>query len=68
MSERLGKFADGIYSLYAHPAPAQQPLNISALRAIIESAPILSDPYAAGLWVLHIVRAVEAEHGIKEKK
>jgi hypothetical protein len=26
MSERLGKFADGIYSLYARPAPAQQPL------------------------------------------
>jgi hypothetical protein len=62
-----GGATKGLVPLYAHPAPPQQPLTRSALRAIIESAPMPSDPGAVGRWVLNVIRAVEAAYGIRKK-
>jgi hypothetical protein len=61
------KYAWVVEPLYAHPAPAQQPLTGSALDVIVENTPMPSGPVSVGRWVLNVIRAVEAAHGIKEK-
>jgi hypothetical protein len=63
MSERLGKFADGIYSLYAHPAPAQQPLGDDL---IAKACKHLMCVHPNAQTTLDIARAIEVAHGIKE--
>jgi hypothetical protein len=51
MSERLGKFPDGIYSLYAHPAPEQQPLSKDQVLDLHkETEPLCSPRGANAAW------------------
>lgn len=67
MSERLGKFPDGIYSLYTHPAPAQQPLIEAYEKGWREAAKWASrEDLFCDIGSLAYLKDMAA-HGIKEK-
>jgi hypothetical protein len=67
MSERLGKFADGIYSLYAHPAPAQKPLSHDQVSQMVQWAGYDAASPQERADFINGIRHREAKHGIKEK-